>query len=164
MKESYGHGRSQSSVPLLPYAETTPPPTPFAVTTGLRGKGASLIPIRRKSALVLCAFVSVVSLGILASFAVRGASLRLVAPQAVDSPIQDFVQAPINSTLDEDSAEEVAPEPEPELDYSPYVLGPPTQSFRDNLRNDTKYITSWLSAGWSAYAYASPGRRTLILH
>lgn len=30
-----------------------------------------------------------------------------------------------------------------------YVQGPPTQSFRDNLRNDTKYITSWTSAGWT---------------
>jgi hypothetical protein len=48
-----------------------------------------------------------------------------------------------------------------------YVQGPPTQRFRghlihsrycsrisqqlatDNLRNDTKYITSWISAGWS---------------
>ncbi|KAG0702475.1 hypothetical protein DFH29DRAFT_989773 [Suillus ampliporus] len=30
-----------------------------------------------------------------------------------------------------------------------YVQGPPTQRFRDNLRNDTKYITSWTSAGWS---------------
>ncbi|KAG6334538.1 hypothetical protein ID866_4554 [Astraeus odoratus] len=30
-----------------------------------------------------------------------------------------------------------------------YVLGPPTESFRGNLRNDTKYITSWLNAGWT---------------
>ncbi|KAH7886098.1 hypothetical protein F5I97DRAFT_2025845 [Phlebopus sp. FC_14] len=30
-----------------------------------------------------------------------------------------------------------------------YVMGPPTQNFRDNLRNDTKYITSWISAGWT---------------
>ncbi|KAF8506766.1 hypothetical protein F5888DRAFT_1896221 [Russula emetica] len=29
------------------------------------------------------------------------------------------------------------------------LLGPPTSRFRDNLRNDTKYITSWISAGWS---------------
>ncbi|KAJ7631211.1 hypothetical protein FB45DRAFT_917836 [Roridomyces roridus] len=29
------------------------------------------------------------------------------------------------------------------------VNGPPTTSFRDNLRNDTKYITSWGSGGWS---------------
>jgi hypothetical protein len=25
-------------------------------------------------------------------------------------------------------------------------------TFTDNLRNDTKYITSWLNAGWSAYS------------
>ena len=31
----------------------------------------------------------------------------------------------------------------------PLVNGPPTVSFRDNLRNDTRYITSWISAGWS---------------
>ncbi|KZP06147.1 hypothetical protein FIBSPDRAFT_764866 [Athelia psychrophila] len=32
---------------------------------------------------------------------------------------------------------------------SAVVLGPPTDSFRDNLRNDTQYITSWPSAGWT---------------
>jgi hypothetical protein len=54
-----------------------------------------------------------------------------------------------------------------------YVQGPPTQRFRgqlirsrhfspisqqlapDNLRNDTKYITSWISAGWSTSPPAS---------
>ena len=56
-----------------------------------------------------------------------------------------------------------APEPEreplleeEEYSYSPRVLGPPTRSFRDNLRNDTKYITSWPSAGWSEFPVASP--------
>ncbi|KAI0031409.1 hypothetical protein K488DRAFT_52104 [Vararia minispora EC-137] len=29
------------------------------------------------------------------------------------------------------------------------LVGPPTVRFRDNLRNDTKYITSWISAGWT---------------
>ncbi|KAH9081712.1 hypothetical protein EDB83DRAFT_2539272 [Lactarius deliciosus] len=29
------------------------------------------------------------------------------------------------------------------------LLGPPTSRFRDNLRNDTQYITSWISAGWT---------------
>lgn len=29
------------------------------------------------------------------------------------------------------------------------VLGPATQCFRDNLKNDTQYITSWVSAGWT---------------
>ncbi|TCD62408.1 hypothetical protein EIP91_006936 [Steccherinum ochraceum] len=33
--------------------------------------------------------------------------------------------------------------------YSPYLRGPPTDSFRENLRSDTKYITSWISAGWN---------------
>ncbi|KIK35892.1 hypothetical protein CY34DRAFT_811817 [Suillus luteus UH-Slu-Lm8-n1] len=35
------------------------------------------------------------------------------------------------------------------FDSQSYVQGPPTQRFRDNLRNDTKYITSWTSAGWT---------------
>ncbi|KAJ7446407.1 hypothetical protein B0H11DRAFT_2248850 [Mycena galericulata] len=35
------------------------------------------------------------------------------------------------------------------LDPMPAVNGPPTRSFRDNLRSDTKYITSWGSGGWS---------------
>ena len=34
-------------------------------------------------------------------------------------------------------------------EYSPWVQGAPTQSFRDNLRPEIQYITSWLSAGWS---------------
>ncbi|KAH0591053.1 hypothetical protein H2248_001162 [Termitomyces sp. 'cryptogamus'] len=29
------------------------------------------------------------------------------------------------------------------------LLGPPTPNFRDNLRADRKYITSWISAGWT---------------
>ncbi|KAJ7293725.1 hypothetical protein C8J57DRAFT_35960 [Mycena rebaudengoi] len=29
------------------------------------------------------------------------------------------------------------------------VNGPPTMSFRENLRSDTQYITSWVSAGWT---------------
>ncbi|KAG6334539.1 hypothetical protein ID866_4555 [Astraeus odoratus] len=42
----------------------------------------------------------------------------------------------------------VVPATEVESEKS-YVLGPPTQSFRDNLRNETKYITSWINAGWT---------------
>ncbi|KAG5647758.1 hypothetical protein DXG03_008481 [Asterophora parasitica] len=29
------------------------------------------------------------------------------------------------------------------------LIGAPTAHFRDNLRNDRKYITSWISAGWT---------------
>ncbi|KAJ3568045.1 hypothetical protein NP233_g5974 [Leucocoprinus birnbaumii] len=35
------------------------------------------------------------------------------------------------------------------LDPSLYLNGPPTRSFRENLRPDAKYITSWISAGWT---------------
>lgn len=42
----------------------------------------------------------------------------------------------------------IAPVTEVE-DAQSYLLGPPTRSFRENLRNDTKYITSWLNAGWT---------------
>jgi hypothetical protein len=154
MKETYGHGRSQSSVPLLPYAETSPPSTPS--TPAFLTKGGSFLHARRKSAALLCAFASVVSLGVLASFAVRGTSIRLQAPQALDSPIQDPLESSVNGSLIEVHANETALPPEPEFDYSPYVVGPPTQSFRDNLRNDTQYITSWLSAGWSAYNSIGP--------
>ncbi|KAK0233621.1 hypothetical protein IW262DRAFT_1331502 [Armillaria fumosa] len=35
------------------------------------------------------------------------------------------------------------------LDPSNYVLGAPTEHFRDNLRPDVQYITSWISAGWT---------------
>lgn len=37
------------------------------------------------------------------------------------------------------------------VNYPPWVLGAPTQSFRDNLRPEFEYITSWLSAGWSKF-------------
>jgi len=37
----------------------------------------------------------------------------------------------------------------PLWDRKSVLLGPPTDRFRDNLRNDTMYITSWASAGWT---------------
>jgi len=49
-------------------------------------------------------------------------------------------------------------EPKPDL-WGPLAAlrGPPTEGFRDNLRNDTKYISSWPSAGWTndVMAYAN---------
>lgn len=61
--------------------------------------------------------------------------------------------------------------PAPASDRKKALLGPPTERFRgtfpprhpspphghiihsraDNLRNDTKYLTSWISSGWSEY-------------
>lgn len=155
MKESYGHGRTHSTVPLLPYADSTPPSTPFASSFRTKNPSYSLVPPRRKSTFILCAFASVVSLGVLASWAVSGssASTAYVAPQPAKPPVEDVLDVPFNNvSLPEVHEDDELPIPEelPTPEFSPYVLGPPTQSFRDNLRNDTKYITSWLSAGWSA--------------
>ncbi|KAL5519476.1 hypothetical protein ACEPAH_1159 [Sanghuangporus vaninii] len=33
--------------------------------------------------------------------------------------------------------------------YPSQVRGPPTESFRDNLRDDVQYITAWIAAGWT---------------
>ena len=57
--------------------------------------------------------------------------------------------SPQNSTSLAHPVADDAESLEDEYEYSPFVRGPPTQSFRDNLRDDTKYITSWISAGWS---------------
>ncbi|CAK5280618.1 unnamed protein product [Mycena citricolor] len=35
------------------------------------------------------------------------------------------------------------------LDSMTSLKGPPTNSFRDNLRSDTKYVTAWGSGGWT---------------
>ncbi|ETW87012.1 hypothetical protein HETIRDRAFT_307790 [Heterobasidion irregulare TC 32-1] len=42
-----------------------------------------------------------------------------------------------------------APQSAAGVDRHSVLLGPPTSHFRDNLRNDTRYITSWISAGWT---------------
>ena len=151
MKEGYGHGRSQSSVPLLPYTERTPPSTPFVSTFRGKAHSFSVVHGKRKTIFVLCAFVSVVFLGVLASWAVSsGSANSYTVPQHTPLPLQDDLDLasnaplppPLPETLEDDSLSKEV--------YSPFVRGPPTQSFRDNLRNDTKYITSWLSAGWSS--------------
>ncbi|GJE85810.1 O-fucosyltransferase family protein [Phanerochaete sordida] len=145
MKEQYGHSRTQSGLPLLPYADTTPPSTPFVPSFRTR---TPPIPHRRKSLLVLCAFVSVVSLGVLASFAVHSSRSIPVAPVAQAPPAQDVLDSPVNASFPYLHDDDIVALPDT-AEYPPWVNGPPTQRFRDNLRNDTQYITSWLSAGWN---------------
>ncbi|TFK56645.1 hypothetical protein OE88DRAFT_1803321 [Heliocybe sulcata] len=54
------------------------------------------------------------------------------------------------------------PKVKDEDEFNPlsYLVGPPTQSFRDNLRNDTKYITSFYGAGWSTSFLVDINART----
>ena len=112
------------------------------------------IPKRRSLIALLC--LAVLSL-VAFSFTFLGSpdALHRVPGYSAVPPSLD---ADISSGSDDASAatDPGTPPPYPEefedeLAHSPYVLGPPTPSFRDNLRNDTKYITSWISAGWSAY-------------
>ncbi|KAF5385096.1 hypothetical protein D9615_001270 [Tricholomella constricta] len=60
--------------------------------------------------------------------------------------IQDFPppQTHLNSSVANSSAVTLDP-----LGPEANLIGPPTARFRDNLRPDRKYITSWVSAGWT---------------
>ncbi|KIP02086.1 hypothetical protein PHLGIDRAFT_112444 [Phlebiopsis gigantea 11061_1 CR5-6] len=137
-------------MPLLPYADSTPPSTPFVSTFRVKASTSG----RRKTVFVLCAFASVLSLGVLASWAIKsGQSGSYLAPQqaaADDAHLQHLLEQLRNTSSSSPPPgvheDDVAPT---QLEYSPYVVGAPTSSFRDNLRNDTQYITSWLSAGWN---------------
>lgn len=144
MKEGHGHARSYSSVPLLPYADATPPATPFVFAFHPKHRVQSFVH-RRRPVFVVVAILSVVSLALLASWAVTDSSGPRFAPQETDPLSLPSDPEWSNITLPELHFDDVVPVSE----YPPYIVGAPTQSFRDNLRNDTKYITSWLSAGWS---------------
>lgn len=132
------HQRSESSQPLL-YDSPSSPRTPWTPTFPVsNSKQLANAPLRRLllliaafSSLTITAFVSVALLS----------THPLAVPSTAGSALPQ-------SQLD-------IPEPDvPQYDnasdyYSPFVLGPPTESFRDNLRDDVQYITSWISAGWS---------------
>ena len=155
LKPGYTHGRSQSSAPLLPYSDDSHA-THFTSTFRGKGRGLSFIPHRRRSLFVLIAFASVISLGLLASRVVtRGLSAEsdVYVRAAQDVPFPGTQQQhDLSENGDNASANWTIPpalEDEQVVQYPPWVLGAPTQSFRDNLRPDTQYITSWISAGWS---------------
>lgn len=143
------HARSQSSVPLLPFTDHTPPPTPTVpVRPKPRQSLLELLACRRRFFVLTCASLSFASLLALSLFTLAKSSSHYVVSDLDPSSVATSV--PFNHSANATSRitqiEEVLPPPVP---HSPYLLGPPTDSFRDNLRNDTKYITSWISAGWS---------------
>lgn len=154
MGSGRAHERSQSTLPLLPYADS-PPATPLPFNLKPR---ANFIPApRRRFILVTCAFLSVIGLlGLAATSISRSSSDSGYVVS--DRPESNTTGHPTYPALDpEDVADPSIPpmhedgRPLAELaepTYSPYLRGPPTDSFRDNLRNDTKYVTSWISAGW----------------
>ncbi|KAI6012459.1 hypothetical protein F5J12DRAFT_781406 [Pisolithus orientalis] len=92
--------------------------------------------IFRRQFIASCAALAIVSV----------AALALLTLVTTPTQLQSFLTA--------------APVTEVE-DAQSYLLGPPTQSLRDNLRNDTKYITSWLNAGWISFHPISARRHLL---
>jgi len=67
-----------------------------------------------------------------------------------------YTSSPSNPVQTEGGHTAIAPPPPPEVQVAVDPFGPasvlkggPTLSFRDNLRADVQYITSWVSAGWT---------------
>ncbi|EED85211.1 predicted protein [Postia placenta Mad-698-R] len=132
------HQRSmstESSEPLLTGWPLSPqtPTTPFT-------KYSSYFPSSRLRRLLIVAFaaLSATSLVIFASVSILSVNPHSVQ-QVPEVDAQTALKEPETSLTDENAPST----------HSPYVLGPPTMRFRDNLRNDTQYITSWISAGWT---------------
>jgi len=71
--------------------------------------------------------------------------------------MRTMVQSPLYPLIDDERDAELASPTCPQvpiqihntLDSMNYLNGPPTERFRDNLRPGAKYITSWISAGWT---------------
>ncbi|KAI0801075.1 hypothetical protein C8Q74DRAFT_465353 [Fomes fomentarius] len=140
------HARSDSRVPLLPYADVSAPSSP--VSPSLSSRFMSIRPKRRPFVAILG--LTVVSLLVFSStlLAHGPGTLKVVptfANSAPPSPDTDLSSSPLNNS----SASSPLEETEEDRSHSPLVRGPPTPSFRDNLRSDVKYITSWISAGWT---------------
>ncbi|KAL1951501.1 hypothetical protein VTO73DRAFT_650 [Trametes versicolor] len=148
---AFTHGRSQSSMPLLPYADTTPPSSP--ASRSFNPRYMPYFAHKRRLFVTACLSLAVIAL-VSFSFTTLGTHEGSLAVP-VSEHSQPSLDVDLSLPVSHDQPPEPAAEPEPleeeeeTPEYSPLVLGAPTQSFRDNLRNDTKYITSWISAGWT---------------
>ena len=134
------HHRSESSQPLLydsPSSPRSPPRTPWTPTFSVSGSKPILANAPLRRLLVLIAAFSTLTILAFASVALLSAPPLAVSSTAGSTSPQS--QQDINAPQYDNASDY----------YSPFVLGPPTESFRDNLREDVQYITSWISAGWS---------------
>ncbi|KAM5533961.1 hypothetical protein V8D89_012386 [Ganoderma adspersum] len=161
------HERSDSRIPLLPYADSSRPSSPTSPSSA-RLYMSSLPRRRLLVALLSLTVLSVLAFSLTTLVYTHDRAFQVTPDPEGTASHQLEGDGPIplaNSTIpsehpaDPEPSPEPEPEPEPEEEYSysQAVLGPPTPSFRDNLRNDTKYITSWPSAGWTndVMAYAN---------
>ncbi|KAK7695288.1 hypothetical protein QCA50_002478 [Cerrena zonata] len=156
-----GHARSDSNVPLLPYAEHSRPSTPVTSKLSYTGRQPAVDIQRRRIVFLAGAVLSVVSVMALAMLTIGRSTGYVVSEMDGQFSLSSNTTIPpsVSVTASSDSAPALA---SPEASHEQYdeivavtpsypqtLLGPPTDRFRDNLRNDTKYITSWISAGWN---------------
>ncbi|KAI0690908.1 hypothetical protein BC835DRAFT_157933 [Cytidiella melzeri] len=150
MENETGRHRTQSTRPLLQYVDETPPPTPLPNIYRFQPREAK---ITCKLHPLLVFFGScLVFVGLFTTWLAQNIDFHTVdlpnpSPRAivVNEPTELYDDGRRNH-----SEEHVVPKPTVEpTPYSPLVLGAPTESFRDNLRPDMQYITSWLDAGWN---------------
>ncbi|KAI0315253.1 hypothetical protein OF83DRAFT_366370 [Amylostereum chailletii] len=119
-----------SEGPLLGDFVDSPSERQFPFRRGLKTN-----PWKRRRILVgSCAVFSIASLIGLVLYTWSGTSLR--ARPTDNGALSDIVEPPPIPILET-------------LNRTRALLGPPAQKIRDNLRPDTKYITSWISAGWT---------------
>ena len=147
------HQRGDSKLPLLP-GELDGLPLPASPSST---RASSKLPtlwsiVRQRRVLIVgLAFASILSLVILSSVTVLGSvpGAEYIHTELASQTASNGTIVPPTAAITDDPSTLLPDEYQEEEWWSPAVLGPPTQRFRDNLRNDTKYITSWISAGWS---------------
>lgn len=154
------HQRGDSKLPLLGNSDGLPLPVSPSSRASASKASAFLSAVRYRRLLFIgLAVLSAFSLAVLSSVTVLGSTPGTefvhteLAAQTTASAEDPAIAPAVSTPVSEPDAPNIPDVYEEEYEYSPYVLGPPTQRFRDNLRNDTKYITSWISAGWSMSQY-----------
>ena len=147
------HARLDSRVPLLPLAGLHSDKSSSSSPSSPSFRRFMFPLTKRRSLVALVALASVTVLTVHLTFFARASASLDSVPHDASPPLQPHLDA--HSDLIPDAPTELHTEPKPEEEeywpISPHLKGPPAPSFRDNLRNDTKYITSWGSAGWSEY-------------
>ncbi|TFK56649.1 hypothetical protein OE88DRAFT_1670074 [Heliocybe sulcata] len=135
----YRHVRTDSEQPFLddyksrtsesdPESPRATSPLPYHRTRSPSPSSFSLNALftkRRRWVFVACAFLSVASITALALLLVL---TNKEPPPAVVEVSEDILENSASHNV---------------------LVGAPTRNFRDNLRSDRQYITSWWSAGWT---------------
>ncbi|KAH9836945.1 uncharacterized protein C8Q71DRAFT_578541 [Rhodofomes roseus] len=133
------HHRTESSEPLL-YDSPSSPRTPWSPAFSFPKPKPLLANASLRRLLIIVASFSIITILAFASISLLSASSLAIESVTHADPSPSQPEAPQSDAVLYDN--DTTP-------YSPYVLGPPTESFRDNLRDDVQYITSWISAGWT---------------